>query len=30
VNAEKVPRENAINEKITKAETRINGYAALS
>jgi flagellar hook-associated protein 2 len=30
MNAEKVPRENALNEKITKAETRINGYAAIS
>ncbi|NBX53718.1 MAG: hypothetical protein EBT70_01380 [Betaproteobacteria bacterium] len=30
MNAEKVPRENAINEKIAKAETRINGYAAIS
>ena len=30
VNAERVPQENAINAKITKNESRISGYAALS
>jgi flagellar hook-associated protein 2 len=30
VNAERVPRENAINAKITKNESRISGYSALS
>ena len=30
VNAERVPKENAINAKITKNESRISGYAAMS
>jgi flagellar hook-associated protein 2 len=30
VDAERVPQENAINAKITKNESRISGYAALS
>jgi hypothetical protein len=30
VDAERVPKENAINAKITKNESRISGYAAMS
>ncbi len=30
VSAERVPKENAINAKITKNESRISGYSALS
>jgi flagellar hook-associated protein 2 len=30
VNAERVPQENAINAKITKNESRISGYSAIS
>lgn len=30
VDAERSPRENAINEKITKNEARISGYSAIS
>ena len=30
VDAERVPQENAINTKITKNESRISGYAAMS
>ena len=30
VDAERIPKENAINAKITKNESRISGYAAMS
>lgn len=30
VDAERIPRENAINEKISKNEARISGYSAIS
>ena len=30
VNAERIPQENAINAKITKNESRISGYSAIS
>lgn len=30
VDAERVPRENAINQKITKNESRISGYSAIT
>lgn len=30
VDAEKVPQQNIINQKITKNEARISGYAAIS
>ena len=30
VDAERIPRENALNAKITKNESKISGYAALS
>ena len=30
VDAERIPRENALNDKITKNESRVSGYAAIT